>query len=100
MSDDKQQVLNNFTRIEKSNNLCTEVSLKETCDQDVLSFGMEGSKLRQQVQLFWNNVKRQSIRSYVRRLERGGRHWDWRRDSTRAETTRHRTITIHTLGFI
>jgi hypothetical protein len=72
MSDDKQQVLDNFTRIEKSNNLCTEVSLKETCDQDVLSFGMEGSKLRQQVQLFWNNVKRQSIWSYVRCLERDG----------------------------
>jgi myosin heavy subunit len=74
MSEDKQ-VLDAFKkkrlllRIEKTNSPRTEVYLKGVCGQDVLCFGAERSKVRRQVQQYWNNVKRQSIRSYVRRLE-------------------------------
>jgi hypothetical protein len=57
MSEDKQAALDEFTKknllkVEKSNNPCTEVFLKELCGQDILSFGTEGSKLWRQVQLF------------------------------------------------
>ena len=63
---------NLLLRIEKTNSPRIEVYLKGVCGQDVLCFGAEGSKVRRQVQQYWNNVKRQSIRSYVRRLEQYG----------------------------
>jgi hypothetical protein len=56
-------------RVEKTNKRHPKVFLKEVCGQDVLAFGTEGSTTRRQMQLFWNNLKRQLIWSYVRHLE-------------------------------
>jgi hypothetical protein len=79
MSDNNnQEVLDEFTkknlllRIEKSHIPRTEVVLLDVCDNDVTSFGKVGSNERRQVQHFWNNIRRQSIRTYVIRLKQYG----------------------------
>ena len=76
-SDDEGE-LNDFKRktllakIERRNISRQDVDLKQICDQDLVSFGKSGGKLRREVQLFWKNVKGQSIRNYARRLEQEG----------------------------
>jgi hypothetical protein len=76
---DNKPVLDDFIkksllqRIEKSNLRRSEVDLKQVCDQDKLTFGLEGDSLRRLIQIsFWANVKRQSIRNYVARLKEYG----------------------------
>jgi hypothetical protein len=78
MSADDKQVLDDFTKkslllkVENSRNRRAEVVLKDICGKDETTFGAEGSKLRRNIQTFWGNVKRQTIRSYVHRLKKEG----------------------------
>ena len=48
------------------------VKLSEICNNNVEVFGRPNSTQRKCVQTFWQNVKRQHIRGYVRRLEKFG----------------------------
>jgi hypothetical protein len=78
MADDKQVGLDLFTKksllnkIEGSHVSRANLNLKEICAADPFTFGSVGTPLRRAIQLFWNNIKRESIQSYARRLQISG----------------------------
>jgi hypothetical protein len=46
------------------------IVLKEVCDSNSELFGNRGSKIRRDLQHYWRNCKRRSIRNYVALLDR------------------------------
>jgi hypothetical protein len=79
MHEEKEEESDDFTKrslltkIEKSSTSRQDVDLKQICNQDVVTFAEPGTRfVRRTVQIWWHNIKRQSIRDYTRRLEREG----------------------------
>lgn len=58
--------------IEKQNQPRTNIVLLDLCDANSDLFGEKGTKQRRDVQMYWNNIRRRSIRSYCKLLERWG----------------------------
>lgn len=58
--------------IEKRNQHRDETVLSEVCDSNVELFGTPGSQQRKDVQEYWKNAKRRSIRSYEKLLGKWG----------------------------
>ena len=56
--------------IESLNLPCEKVILLEVCNGNVELFGPKGSETRRDIQVYWNNLRRRSIRGYCELLKK------------------------------